>query len=89
MIDFNLDASIFFDEFAIEATYKTETISILFDLEADGSEEILLPTIHAKTDDVPTLAKGDTFTVEGINYRVLDWYDLHGIKIISLNKEQF
>jgi len=78
-----------FEEFAIKATYKGVDINILFDLESDDSEEILLPTIHARSLDVPNLAKGDTFIVEGVNYKVLDWYDLTGLKIISLNKEQF
>ena len=78
------------DEFDVSATVHNKEIKILFDLEKDdNSGALLMPVIHAKTEDVQPLSKGLLFDVDGCIYAVLDWYDLDGITVMSCNEEQF
>lgn len=88
MIDFGSDADVFLnvDEFGTTATYKTKSISVLFDIEADEQTEALLPVLRCKKSDVTGIAYGDTFVVNGLSYGVLNFFDEAGMLAVVLNE---
>lgn len=88
MINFDSDADVFInaDEFGVTATFKGEDISVIFDMEADEQEEALLPVLRCKKSDVTGIAYGDTFTIDGQDYGVLNFYDEAEILAVVLNE---
>ena len=80
------------DEFAVDAVYTHEgadsTVKVIFDKMPDDNGEFLIPIVNVEASDVPYLARGDKFVIDGTSYGVISWFDQNGVMAISLNEEQ-
>ena len=80
------------DEFAVDAVYTHDgadsDVKVLFEKRLDDNGEFLIPVIDIDASDVPYLARGDRFVIDGTGYGVISWYDQDGIMAISLNEDQ-
>lgn len=74
------------NEFGTEVTYRGIVINALFDEIADEALEGSVHRITVDETDVIGVSKNDTFTVGGVDYKVLDFQPLDGVIDIILNK---
>jgi len=76
------------DEFAVTAVFSrsVESIEVLFDLEPDDNAEMLMPVIRCKKSDAPGIEYGDTFTIAGKVYGVMNFYDESDLLTVVTNE---
>ena len=74
------------NEFGTEVTYRGVVINALFDEIADEALEGSVHRITVDQADVIGVSKNDTFTVGGVEFKVLDFQSLDGVMDIILNK---
>ncbi len=79
--------------FAVNATYKTRTIPVIFDEQYYAEQGIDVdiassrPAATCKTSDVSTAAEGDSIVIDGTTYTVTTVMpDGTGITVLSLVK---
>ncbi len=82
------------DEHAVEVTYNAATIIDIFDDEFSGaandniSVETTVPQVLVKTSDVPSVAHGETMTINSIAYKVIGKQpDGTGVTLILLSQD--
>ena len=83
------DAQIFTndEEMGVMALYKGVNIDVLYDELDDSDLDSGLFRISAAQSLVLSIAKDDIFTIEGVDYKVLDFQPLDGMMDIVLNKK--
>lgn len=90
------DLDVFFDEdeFAVSMTVGTNKYTVIFDEESEiyssmaGDVVTAAPVIRMKTSDAAGVKKGDTVTINSVNYKVITpgKPDGTGITIFGLQK---
>ena len=82
------------EDFGTAATYGGGTINGIFDnetvpMDAGGTAQVHQeqPRFTCRTTDVPSVASGDTITINAITYNIVAWiHDGTGVTVLQLEK---
>jgi hypothetical protein len=93
-LETDLDVFLNASEFATDITYKSATITGIFDnayvvsaLDTDDVET-LQPQVYVKSGDVVGIVQGDTMTINGITYKVISPQpDGTGLTLVILSRD--
>jgi len=90
----DLDTFINADEFAVDITYNAATIQGVFDdefssaVQGEMGIESTVPQVQVKTSDVPTVAHGETMTINSTVYNIIGIQpDGTGMTLILLSED--
>ena len=94
------DLPLFFnqEEFAVEGTYTTESVTVISDITVNFEDNTLLQNtskktkgsgvLHLKLSDVPTPFAGDKFDLDGVTWRIERVFKVEfGVATLEVRKD--